>query len=105
MTVNLLLDGVTNAEQDRINARFKAPGSYMMLAINFWILTFHAVYLGAGWAVFGPESELAKALYFMATFPEVCVDRIMTAMPDQCTIAKGTCSWRAHGGGTASNLE
>ncbi|CAM9639928.1 unnamed protein product [Ectocarpus fasciculatus] len=43
----------------------------MMLAINFWILTFHAVYLGASWAVFGPESELAKALYFMATFPEV----------------------------------
>ncbi|CAN0280197.1 unnamed protein product, partial [Ectocarpus fasciculatus] len=75
VTVNLLLDGVTNAEQDRINARFKAPGSYMMLAINFWILTFHAVYLGASWAVFGPESELAKALYFMATFPEViCVD-------------------------------
>ncbi|CAM9557658.1 unnamed protein product, partial [Ectocarpus sp. 6 AP-2014] len=71
VTVNLLLDGVTNAEQDRINARFNAPGSYMMLAINFWILTFHAVYLGAGWAVFGPESELAKALYFMATFPEV----------------------------------
>lgn len=69
--MNLILDGVTNAEQDRINNRFKAPGSYMMLAINFWILTFHLVYLSAGWAIYGAESELAQALHFMATFPEV----------------------------------
>lgn len=69
--MNLILDGVTNAEQDRINARFKAPGSYMMLAINFWILTFHLAYLSASWAIYGPDSELAQALQFMATFPEV----------------------------------
>eukprot|EP00903_Cladosiphon_okamuranus_P014363 g13336.t1 len=71
VSVNLILDGVTNAEQDRINNRFKAPGSYMMLAINFWILTFHLVYLSAGFAIYGAESELARALHFMATFPEV----------------------------------
>ncbi len=71
VSVNLILDGVTNAEQDRINGRFKAPGSYMMLAINFWILTFHLVYLGCGWVVYGGESELAHALHFMSTFPEV----------------------------------
>ncbi|CAM9096602.1 unnamed protein product [Pylaiella littoralis] len=71
VSVNLILDGVTNAEQDRINARFKAPGSYMMLAINFWILTFHLAYLSASWAIYGPDSELAQALQFMATFPEV----------------------------------
>ncbi|CAM9674799.1 unnamed protein product [Scytosiphon promiscuus] len=71
VTVNLILDGVTNAEQDRINSRHKAPGSYMMLAINFWILTFHIIYLSAGWVVYGSESELAHALHFMATFPEV----------------------------------
>lgn len=71
VSVNLILDGVTNAEQDRINNRFKAPGSYMMLAINFWILTFHLVYLSASFAIYGAESELAQALHFMATFPEV----------------------------------
>lgn len=69
--MNLILDGVTNAEQDRINNRFKAPGSYMMFAINFWILTFHVVYLTAGWALYGGESELARAINFMITFPEV----------------------------------
>lgn len=69
--MNLVLDGVTNAEQDRINNRFKAPGSYMMLAINVWILTFHLVYLSGGWAIYGPDSELAQALRFMANFPEV----------------------------------
>lgn len=69
--VNLVLDGVTNAEQDRINGRFKAPGSYMMLAINIWIFAFHAIYLAAGWAWYGGESELARALHFMVTFPEV----------------------------------
>ncbi|CAM9426305.1 unnamed protein product [Ascophyllum nodosum] len=69
--VNLLLDGVTNAEQDRINSRFRPPGSYMMLAINMWIFTFHAIYLAVGWAWFGSDSELARALSFMMTFPEV----------------------------------
>lgn len=43
----------------------------MMLAINFWILTFHLAYLGGGWALYGAESELAQALRFMVTFPEV----------------------------------
>lgn len=43
----------------------------MMLAINFWILTFHLIYLGCGWVVYGGESELAHALHFMSTFPEV----------------------------------
>ena len=71
MSVNLILDGVTNAEQDRINGRFKAPGSFMMLAINIWIFTFHFVYLAAGWALYGGESELARAIQFMITFPEV----------------------------------
>lgn len=69
--VNLVLDGVTNAEQDRINSRFKAPGSFMMLAINIWIFAFHAVYLSAGWMWYGQESELAQALRFFATFPQV----------------------------------
>lgn len=69
---NLILDGVTNAEQDRINARFKPPGSFMMIAINFWILLFHVVFLAGGWALYGEESEIARALNFMITFPEVC---------------------------------
>ena len=71
VSVNLILDGVTNAEQDRITGRFKAPGSYMMLAINIWILTFHFVYLATGWVLYGGESELARAIHFMITFPEV----------------------------------
>lgn len=68
--VNLILDGVTNAEQDRINTRFKAPGSYMMAAINGWIFTFHAVYLTAGWVLQGSDSELVRAMEFCATFPQ-----------------------------------
>lgn len=43
----------------------------MMLAINFWILTFHVVYLSGDWAIYGADSELAQAFQFMATFPEV----------------------------------
>lgn len=92
MSVNLILDGVTNAEQDRINNRFKAPGSYMMLAINFWILTFHLVYLSAGWAIYGAESELAQALLFMATFPEVRTSAIRTIdlflIPHNCSVVE-----------------
>lgn len=43
----------------------------MMLAINIWIFTFHAVYLAAGWLWYGEESELTQALQFFATFPQV----------------------------------
>lgn len=69
--VNLILDGVTNAEQDRINSRFRPPGSFMMAAINLWILAFHVAYLAVGWAWHGADSEIVHALAFCATYPQV----------------------------------
>ncbi|CAM9148796.1 unnamed protein product [Choristocarpus tenellus] len=68
---NLMLDGVTNAEQDKINSSFSVPSFYMMAGINIWILTFHVVYLVLGAGVFGVDSELYRAWDFCLTFPEV----------------------------------
>ncbi|CAM9291615.1 unnamed protein product [Discosporangium mesarthrocarpum] len=68
---NLLLDGVTNAEQDKINSRLRVSSFFMMLAINVWILLFHIVYLLLGAWVYTDESELMQAWRFCAAFPEV----------------------------------
>lgn len=73
--VHLLLDGVKNAEQDRINELLKPSGSYMMLAVSVWIFFFHAVYLAAGWMWYGADGELAQALGFCSTFPAVRCSR------------------------------
>ncbi|CAM9204955.1 unnamed protein product [Phaeothamnion confervicola] len=74
--VNLLLDGVTNAQQDEIYSRGNVSSMYMMfqaisVQVNMWMAGFHAVLLAGGMAALGGASELSRALEFCRAFPAV----------------------------------
>ncbi|CAM9703674.1 unnamed protein product [Chrysoparadoxa australica] len=72
VTLNLLLDGVTNAEQDALNKQFPKLSSWqMMYLVNVWMVLLHIGLLLAGFALQGSSSELMLGLSFIQRFPDI----------------------------------
>ncbi|KAG9285393.1 hypothetical protein G9A89_010868 [Geosiphon pyriformis] len=75
LTVNLLLDGVTNSTQDQIFHKYKVTGQQMMLFMNLFsgLLMF-------GWLVTPWNTELGKALAFCHEYPAVITDILLFSL-------------------------
>lgn len=73
-TTNLLIDGFTNAEQDRINQKYKVSPYYMMAMVNTWSLIFASAGLLVDLAWRGDASQLAYTVGFLTTYPAIVTD-------------------------------
>jgi UDP-galactose transporter B1 len=71
---NLLIDGFTNAEQDRINQKYRVSPYYMMAMVNTWSLIFASCFLLADVAWRGNGSQLAYVVNFLTTYPAIVGD-------------------------------
>ena len=71
---NLLIDGYTNAEQDRINQKYRVSPYYMMAMVNTWSLIFASCFLLVDVAWRGNGSQLAYVVNFLATYPAIVRD-------------------------------
>lgn len=61
VSLNLLLDGYTNNEQDLIFDKLGATSLQMMKNVNLWTTVYISVFLSGGWFLFGENSELSSA--------------------------------------------
>lgn len=61
VSLNLLLDGYTNNEQDQIFEKLGATSLQMMKNVNLWTTFYISSYLIVGQLIFGDKSELASA--------------------------------------------
>ena len=73
---NLLIDGFTNAEQDRINQKHGVSPYFMMAMVNIWSLIFASFFLLADVLYRGQASELATAWSFLQDYPGVRADLV-----------------------------
>ena len=76
---NLFVDGVTNAEQDRINHKYKVSPYYMMAMVNTWSLIFASIYLAGDFFYKGGASELSTLTTFLTNYPAVRLDLLAFA--------------------------
>lgn len=68
---NLVIDGFTNAEQDRLNRQHHPSPFWMMACVNVWGVLFALAYLLGGLAMYGPESQLSHAYSFFVSHPAI----------------------------------
>ena len=61
VSLNLLLDGYTNNEQDLIFDKLGATSLQMMKNVNLWTTVYISIFLSGGWFLFGENSELSSA--------------------------------------------
>lgn len=71
---NLLIDGFTNAEQDRIYQKSRVSPYYMMAMVNTWSLIFASCFLLVDLVVRGDGSQLAYTVNFLTTYPAIISD-------------------------------
>lgn len=75
LSVNLLLDGLTNSTQDQMFKQFKTiSGPSMMVGLNLMSSTLVTAYLSSGLT-----TELADALQFMKAHPAIVQDILLFA--------------------------
>lgn len=72
--VNLILDGYTNNEQDKIFASYRVSSLQMMANTNVWQSIFILFYLTASALVIGPTAELPRAVTMLLTCPALQYD-------------------------------
>ncbi|RIA98758.1 UAA transporter, partial [Glomus cerebriforme] len=75
LTMNLLIDGITNSTQDQIFRKFKISGLQMMFFMNLLSGTYMLIYL-----LLPISSELSKAIEFCIEYPEVLQDILLFAL-------------------------
>jgi UDP-galactose transporter B1 len=69
---NLLLDGYTNAKQEKLYSSYKSASPFhMMCFLNGWTAVFISIWLGTTYVVNGETSDLASALVFFKESPEI----------------------------------
>lgn len=73
-STNLLIDGFTNAEQDRINRAYHPSPFYMMAMVNFWSVLLALAFLFCRYLYLGAHSEIAESLAFLAAHPSFRAD-------------------------------
>jgi solute carrier family 35 (UDP-galactose transporter), member B1 len=61
VSLNLLLDGYTNNEQDQIFENQGATSLQMMKNVNLWTTFYISSYLFVCWIIYGGESEVSRA--------------------------------------------
>ena len=74
---NLILDGYTNNDQDKIFSEDKATSIQMMKYTNFWQTIFIFCLLLISWVISSSSSELHQGLYMMGMIPELRKDILM----------------------------
>lgn len=68
---NIMLDGFTNQEQERIKQQHKIGALEMMKNINLWQCIYLGGYLLAGWVVLGEASDAQGAWRMLQTIPQL----------------------------------
>lgn len=71
---NLLIDGFTNAEQDRIYQKSRVSPYYMMAMVNIWSLIFASCFLLSDLVLREDGSQLAYTVRFLTTYPAIIRD-------------------------------
>lgn len=71
---NLFLDGFTNNEQDALFKKHKISVYQMMKNINLWQFIYMAVWLLAGYALYGAECEGYKSAHMFWVCPQLRKD-------------------------------
>lgn len=74
VSLNLLLDGYTSNEQDRIFEKLGATPLDMMKYVNLWTIFYISIFLSIGWVVYTDQSELVKAYYCFTNSIELRYD-------------------------------
>ncbi|EWM21922.1 udp-glc gal endoplasmic reticulum nucleotide sugar transporter [Nannochloropsis gaditana] len=72
--INLLIDGFTNAEQDRINKKHRVSPYYMMAMVNTWSLCFALSFLLLDLIWRNQGSQLAYTIHFLTAYPAIITD-------------------------------
>ena len=79
LTVNLMIDGVTNSSQDYIFKAFRVNGSQMMFFMNLFSSVYMVMYLGVMTPFLNGDqsSDLLSAIDFSLKYPQSFVDAIL----------------------------
>jgi solute carrier family 35 (UDP-galactose transporter), member B1 len=74
VSLNLLLDGYTNNEQDQIFEKLGATSLQMMKNVNLWTTFYISSYLFVCWMIYGDESESSRAYISFTSSQELRYD-------------------------------
>lgn len=77
VSLNLLLDGYTNNEQDQIFEKLGATSLQMMKNVNLWTTFYISSYLFVCWLVYGNESESFRAYLAFSNSQELRYDILL----------------------------
>ncbi|KAL1917536.1 uncharacterized protein VTP21DRAFT_3929 [Calcarisporiella thermophila] len=79
LTVNLLIDGVTNSTQDHVFHRYRVSGQQMMFYMNLFSSLLMALWLLNPW-----NPEFSSALQFLQTHPKIVMHILLFAGCGAC---------------------